>query len=309
MKKDIMVSICCMTYNHENYIRQCLDGFLMQQTSFSIEIIVHDDASTDNTPNILREYEKKYPELFHVIYQNENQYSKKEVSIFLDYMFPLMKGKYIAFCEGDDYWINPLKLQKQVDFLESHPDYSMCCHHLDKYIQSKGVLCKYNIPKEIDNKNVSFGFQGWVDWGSFFQTSSVVCKANCIDIGFLRSTGSLDVHFYYSLLKHGKGYFMSDAMSVYRVHNKGVWSGISSEKQKLMSLEVANSIYRIEKNSTTKKWMIINCGELILFYIRREKKLGKAIKSLPKIIDYLGFKNMWNVFLYIGKKMVHRYFK
>ena len=309
MKQDIMVSICCKTYNHENYIRQCLDGFLIQKTNFPIEIIVHDDASTDSTPHILHEYEKKYPELFHIIYQNENQYSKKGVSIFLDYMFPLMRGKYIAFCEGDDYWIDPLKLQKQVDFLESHPDYSMCCHRLCKYIQSEGVLCKYNIPEEIDNKNVSFGFQGWVDWGSFFQTSSVVCKANCLDIGFLRTTGSFDVHIYYSLLKHREGYFMNEVMSVYRVHNKGVWSGISSEKQKLMSLEVANSTYQIEKNPTTKKWMIINCGELILFYIRREKRPSKAIKALPQIMSYIGLKNTLNVFLYIGRKTTHRYFK
>ena len=120
------VSICCITYNHAKYIRDALDSFLMQKTTFPIEIIIHDDASTDGTADIIREYEAKYPDIIKPIYQTENQYSKG-VRIFLS-IIPLAKGKYIAVCEGDDFWTDPKKLQIQYDFMESHPDYSLCMH-------------------------------------------------------------------------------------------------------------------------------------------------------------------------------------
>ena len=115
--EDIIVSIITLTYNHEPYIRECLDGNLMQQTSFKFELLIHDDASTDNTANIIREYAAKYPNIIKPIYQTENQYSQK-VPIGCTYLYPRAQGKYIALCEGDDYWTDPLKLQKQVDFLE-----------------------------------------------------------------------------------------------------------------------------------------------------------------------------------------------
>ncbi len=119
MKKPL-VSINCITYNHEPYIRQCLDGFMMQKTNFAFEVLIHDDASTDNTANIIQEYEAKYPEIIKPIYQAENQYSKGEGAISVRFNFPRAKGKYIAMCEGDDYWIDPHKLQKQVDILENN---------------------------------------------------------------------------------------------------------------------------------------------------------------------------------------------
>ena len=129
-----LVSILCDTFNHEKYISQALDGFIMQQTSFPFEIIVHDDASTDNTAQIIREYELKYPDLFVPIYQTENQFSKPEVNIWTDITFPKARGKYIALCEGDDYWTDPLKLQKQVDFLEENPEYGMVHTDADQHL-------------------------------------------------------------------------------------------------------------------------------------------------------------------------------
>lgn len=125
------VSIVCLVYNHEPYLRECFEGFVMQQTTFPIEILVHDDASTDHSADIIREYTEKYPDLFKPIYQTENQYSKG-VDVFSENA-KRAEGKYIAICEGDDYWTDPLKLQKQVDFLEEHEDvglvatdFSMC---------------------------------------------------------------------------------------------------------------------------------------------------------------------------------------
>jgi len=121
------VSIVCEVFNHEPYLRQCLDGFLMQKTRFPFEVLIHDDASTDRSADIIREYEKEYPGLFKPIYQVENQYSKG-VKIWASIQFPRARGKYIALCEGDDYWTDPLKLQCQVDYLERHPQCSLCFH-------------------------------------------------------------------------------------------------------------------------------------------------------------------------------------
>ena len=117
-----MVSIRCITYNHAPYIRQCLDGFVMQKTNFRFQAVVHDDASTDGTTDIVREYAEKYPDIIVPMYEEENRWSKHDGSL-LTIMYPLLTGKYLAHCEGDDFWIDPNKLQKQVDFLENNPDY------------------------------------------------------------------------------------------------------------------------------------------------------------------------------------------
>lgn len=140
MEGTPLVSIQCTVYNHEPYLRQCLDGFVMQQTNFPFEAIVHDDASTDGSAAIIREYAEKYPDIIKPIYEIENQYSKRDSSlirIMNEAMHP--DTKYVAICEGDDYWIDPLKLQKQVDFLEMNPSYSMV---YTKYIEDHNGTIK-----------------------------------------------------------------------------------------------------------------------------------------------------------------------
>lgn len=126
MEDNVIVSIHCIVFNQAPYLRQCLEGFIMQKTNFKFEAIVHDDASTDGSADIIREYAAKYPHIIKPIIEKENQYSKHDGNLNR-IMEAHMRGKYIAFCEGDDYWIDPLKLQKQYDFMESHPEYSLCC--------------------------------------------------------------------------------------------------------------------------------------------------------------------------------------
>lgn len=132
-----LVSVVCITYNHEDYIQKCLNGFLMQKTNFRFEILVHDDASIDNTATIIRKYEEEYASLFRVVYQKENQYSQG-VCPCEDILFPMARGKYIALCEGDDYWTDPYKLQKQIDFLEANPEYGLCYTQTQFYSESDG---------------------------------------------------------------------------------------------------------------------------------------------------------------------------
>ena len=130
--RPLMVTIQCFTYNHEAYIRQCLNGFIIQETDFRFEAVVHDDASTDGTAAIIREYAEKYPDVIRPIYETENQYSKRDGSL-QRIMNSNCHGKYIACCEGDDYWTDPLKLQKQVDFMELHPECSLMLSNGEGY--------------------------------------------------------------------------------------------------------------------------------------------------------------------------------
>lgn len=124
----IKVSVICTAYNQETYIRDALESFIRQKTNFDYEVIVHDDASTDRTAEIIAEYARKYPDLIKPIFQKENQYSQG-INMELKHILPQVKGQYIALCEGDDYWIDENKLQLQVDFLDQNPGYSACVHN------------------------------------------------------------------------------------------------------------------------------------------------------------------------------------
>ena len=139
MENSVLVTIRCLVYNHEPFLRQCLDGFVMQKTNFRFEAIVHDDASTDGSADIIREYAEKYPDIIKPIIETENQYSKRDGSL-RRIMNAHTHGKYIAICEGDDYWTDPLKLQKQVDFLESNSQYGMVYTNAYKFIQKENRI-------------------------------------------------------------------------------------------------------------------------------------------------------------------------
>src|SRR5690606_35489744 len=134
---DPLLSICSLTYNHKKFIKKALDGMLMQQTNFSFEVLVNDDASTDGTTEILEAYQQKYPGIIKPVFHKENQYSKGIRGLYARNLFPLAKGKFIALCEGDDYWTDKNKLQKQVDFLENNSAYTLCGH--DVFFRKKNI--------------------------------------------------------------------------------------------------------------------------------------------------------------------------
>ena len=175
MSADPLVSIRCMVYNHEPFLRQCLDGFVMQQTTFPFEAIVHDDASTDGSAAIIREYAEKYPDIIKPIYETENLYSKHDGSVIriMDAaMHPA--SKYIALCEGDDYWTDPHKLQLQVDFLESHPDYSFSVHDVKVWEEDNQRFRTYHhLDISSDDEQITFTMQDY-KLGLFF-TQTLAC--------------------------------------------------------------------------------------------------------------------------------------
>ncbi len=131
---SVLVSVFSLAYNHGDYIARALESMVCQKTDFEYEIIVHDDASTDRTAEILREFEARYPDKIRGCYETENQFNNPDLDVLRDLMVPLSSGEYFAFCECDDSWEDPLKLQRQVDFLRAHPDYTMCVHTAYKHI-------------------------------------------------------------------------------------------------------------------------------------------------------------------------------
>lgn len=171
-----LVSIICNTYNHEPYIRQTLDGIVMQKTDFPFEVLIHDDASTDNTADIIREYEERYPELIKPIYQTENQYSR-HIKIMKSFQYPRAKGRYLAFCEGDDFWTDLHKLQKQVEALEAHPEVDMCAH-ASTVLYPNGrevVISKFSEPTIVPTDDII------LHGGLFVSTCSIMFRKSMLD--------------------------------------------------------------------------------------------------------------------------------
>ncbi|MBN2610915.1 MAG: glycosyltransferase [Bacteroidales bacterium] len=228
-----LVSISCITYNHEKYITQALDGFLLQQTSFPIEILIYDDASTDNTQKIIRGYETKYPDIIRTIYQKENQYSKGVRGIAGRFNFSRARGKYIALCEGDDYWTDPLKLQKQVDFLEKNPEYSMCSHEVEIIYEADWIGTK----KERFNQSVKIaGFEDILD-NHFIPTNSLVFRNGLIKEWprWMSSKYMIsgDIPMELMLSYHGKSYFSDEKMAVKRINGGGITSNKARQEKVL----------------------------------------------------------------------------
>ena len=214
------VSICCITYNHENFIQEAIDGFLMQKTTFPVEILIHDDASSDKTVNHLKNYSEKYPNLIKLICQVENQYSKG-LKPFL-FIFKRAKGKYIATCEGDDYWTDSEKLEIQVNFLEKNSTYAGVCHdtlvlELDDF-KSHTKVWWQDFGERLD-----IIFTDTLNFGAAFHTSSFLFRRNLLQLP--QDYGSYcsgDMALFSIIASQGSIRRIPKSMSVYRKHSGGI---------------------------------------------------------------------------------------
>ena len=226
-QRPVKLSVTCMAYNHEEYIRQALEGFVSQRTDFPFEVLISDDASTDGTARIIREYAEKYPEIIRPFYQEKNLFSQG-IDPLDAVLFPAARGEYLAACEGDDCWTDPEKLQRQVDFLDAHPDYSACVHNtLGEYIGS-GEAPKPLFPSAGDR---DLGFETVIHGMSrSFHTSSIVARRQWIvkspDFRYVGwNYGFTDYAVALWLSLHGKIRFLDCCMSLYRIgSNPGAWS-------------------------------------------------------------------------------------
>ncbi len=232
--ENIMVSVLCLCYNHENYIKDALEGFVKQKTTFPFEVLIHDDASTDKSAEIIREYEAKYPDIIKPTYQTENQYSKG-IKIMRTHLLPKIRGKYIAFCEGDDFWTDENKLQKQVDFLEANPEYTVCAHNT--------ILCDMTTNEEkvffpTGSREIKLEE---VLLGPIYHLSSVLVKTDFYLatrpawMNMLPGVGDFPNVIYYSI--SGRVMYLGDeVMSYYRYGTPGSWT---NRVEKIYSKRIA----------------------------------------------------------------------
>lgn len=217
-----IVIVWCLTYNQKDFIRDALNGFVMQQTNFPFEVVVHDDASTDGTTDIIMEFAERYPEIIKPMIEVENQWQKGGLKHIISIMNSKhRRGKYISFCEGDDYWTDSHKLQRQVDFLESHPDYSMCFHSAKKKYETNATAwidCENIQDKDYDATDI------FINWT--VPTASVLCRKEAMDfyanLKHPERIQNYDIFIILSCAMVGKLRGMQKQMSVYRIQGDGL---------------------------------------------------------------------------------------
>lgn len=300
-----LVSICCLSYNHAPFLKECLDGFLMQQTNFEYEILIHDDCSTDGSDEIIREYASKYPEKIFPLYEEENQYSKGMESVIdIAFNYNRARGKYIAYCEGDDYWTDPLKLQKQVDFMESHPDYSVCFHRCSHLNSHNGKLyrdqCWRYVKKGQEGIDITLEmfFGPWIT-----QPLTMVFRTSMFSPEWQKQYRYYrDMHEIYHLLNVGKGYLFAFNGGVYRFHEGGVHSMISRDEYCAKSLPIDKEFYKINPSKYSKSIYLNTLSESV----KSNARMGSFDKARKYLNDYFWVsKNLHTtikLFLYIRKQ-------
>ena len=214
-----LLSVCLITYNHAKYIKEAIDGVLMQKVNFSWELIIADDFSTDGTREIILEYKKKYPDFIKLILQEKNVGPTQN---WID-LITSPTSKYIAYFEGDDYWTDPHKLQKQVDFLERNPDFAICFHNMQIIYEDNPHLNRIsNINQQEITTIVNLAC------GNYIHTASCIFRKNFPEIPdwFYRCPiGDYPLHLLNA--QWGKIKFIDEVMGVYRVHKGGIWENKS----------------------------------------------------------------------------------
>lgn len=280
-----LVSIFVATYNHEKFIHDCLDSILMQKTSFPYEIIVIDDASTDNNINIIKDYADRYPDVIRPFLLSENYFSNGKSKIF-EKFFPNARGKYIAFCEGDDYWTFEYKLQNQVDFLETHQEYSMCCHNYSIKNESSSRIT----PKLSHIRYDSDITLNQILFEQIVQTSTVVARIDLIiSDQYLRQDINnkifhfTDIRFFLSYFNSGKIYGFKEYWSIYRIHDNGITS-IDTTKRVISNHKILDNICNCYNGKYSYLKRRVKFHKHLDFWTlnRLDKKYAQAIMLLLK---------------------------
>lgn len=285
-----LLSIRCATFNHVDYIRDAIHGFLSQETEFPFNVVIHDDASTDGTAGVVRDYEQRYPRIIKGIYQKTNLFSQ---GIRRDrYMRPFLKGKYIAICEGDDYWIDPRKLQVQVRFLEENPEYVISGH--DAFILDDGgrILSPSKLP---DSLKKDFGAEALIHGKIWIPTMS--CVYRNVDIPVAQESRFIlngDNFFTSRIGWYGKSKYHSEiGPSGYRRHGGGIWSTYARENNRAAKISsrlwIARYYRRIGKPEVAASFD--QKARLSLIYSTETSVLAKEL-----LARFSGYRNIQALF-------------
>lgn len=279
----LKVSICCITYNHEPFIKKALDGFIMQETNFAFEVLIHDDASTDNTARIIREYELKYPHIIKAIYQTENQWSKGVKDNTLT-NFRRAQGKYIALCEGDDYWTDPKKLQRQVDFLDNNEDYVLVSENGLVINTENNTRYYFN---DMDECDVSL--TELLGKRKFPTASVMFRKAAYVDAEYIVLKHSSDIILWCYLANKGKIKYLTAVSSVYMRGAHGIvlssrniaWANMLEEWNKVLDTILPPNINRDILNQRN-----YNEYKKVFYLSAKQKDSEIAVMALKKCFKF-----------------------
>lgn len=280
---ECVLTVYCLVYNHAKYIRDTLEGFVNQETKYKYEVIVHDDASTDGSQEIIKEYAEKYPDIIKPVFQKENQYSKK-VGIYKTFISPMISGKYAAICEGDDYWCDSSKLEKQIDYMEAHPECSLCVHNTEMIKETgEGMGILFNSSKTQQDYSVQEIIE--CGGGGLFHTSSFLYVKKIRDDRprDFKMSGAGDYPLAIFLASRGTVHYFPDVMSKYRVNSKGSWTSKTSDKEKhekTAQLHIAqiDNLDRLTDNKYTDSFSVAK-DRIRYKVLMKENKLGTILSE------------------------------
>jgi len=286
-----LVSVVVLTYNHEKYIAKAINSVLAQKCNFEIEIIIADDCSIDRTSEIVLSY-KNIKNIKIII--GEKNVGAKENEIR---SYKLCLGKYIALCEGDDYWTDPYKLQKQVDFLEQNPDYSICSHRFKTYNNQQNEYFQDKYPEYLmkdDDSGIDVDLKMYFDH-YLMKTLTVVFRRDALNINYLEKYKYFrDVHLFFHLILQGKGRLMNFTAGVYTLHKGGIWSSINEYNKKETSfklyyelflhnnyiihlrnrsIQTLNSFINVQIENSSDSFLKIMSNILLLFTLSKSFKI------------------------------------
>lgn len=286
-----LVSICCITFNHEKYIQEAIESFLMQKTEFPIEIIIHDDASTDGTTAIIKEYANKYSDLVIPILQTENQYSKG-IRPSATYVWPKARGKYIALCEGDDYWTDPFKLQKQVDILEKDPNCVLVYTDFST-IDENGNEIYDDFYTKWQKPRFKSGRAFWdMLERNFISTQTVLVRKDKIyplinDVLINHKWYAIDRWWWLNILYNNDIKYLDIKTAKYRRHINGItYSGYIQKAKPHLEYDILEKYIMHGKIYLSKKNKSILSSKIIYLLSKPSISINKKFKLLKTCINY-----------------------
>ncbi|MDR2609646.1 MAG: glycosyltransferase [Rickettsiales bacterium] len=290
-----LVTVICGTYNQERFIKQCIESILAQKTTFSFKIFIHDDASSDNTASVVKEYELKHPNMIEGVYEKENQFSKKAMFKYMSGLFKKIDTKYFAWCDGDDYWLGNTKMQSAINYLEDHPEFT--AYASNTYIDDEK---REKVPM-FGDKNIDYDFYT-IDKiyiahtsGTFFRnvfTQGELDEIEKYDRDFENCfIGDTFRNLYH--LKKGKIHYENKLESVYRVSANGIYAKLTDLEKNCLNLKMINVLFLYFKQERADLflknfWWTIS--EMLLSYktlkLLTVLNVNNMLEMICKIVEY-----------------------
>lgn len=283
-----LVSVSMVTYNHQNYIAQAIESVLEQKTAFVVELVIGEDCSPDDTREICLNYKEKYPDRIKLVFQEKNVGSRQNAIDTLN----ACTGKYIAICDGDDYWTDKNKLQKQVDFLERNPDFALCCHRAQVRNETKKTL---TTPKAYTKSEFT---QADIANHNLVQTVTEIFHREILDNLPKKFYSSISSDYFLNMTASslGKVKYFPDVMAVYRQHGGGIWTSITKISGLQATLNVLYSFLKTELSDDVcynLKKNIVRHQIKIYDLLKQSGKESEAKESLSKVLSH-DFLDAWN---------------